>query len=108
MSIQLNISNYNGLVSSIHDLLSSGQYKAVTMTVFDDAQHSTITNDSNGLPIHNRTIASTTNTSEYKDSNGNTVYGTVVLNFCDGTIFVCKEVIQAHWYSLDGISILHR
>lgn len=108
MTTQLNIANYDILVSGIHDLLVSGQYKAVTITVFNDAEGSSVTMDSNGSPIQNRTILSTSNTSEYVDLDGNTAYGTVVLKFSDGSTFVSTEVLNSFWYSLSGISIFVR
>ena len=108
MTTQLNIANYDSLVSGIRDLLVTGQYKAVTITVFNDAEGSSITMDSNGSPIQNRTILSTSNTSEYVDQEGNTTYGTVILNFSDSSTFVSTEVVNSFWYSLSGISIFVR
>lgn len=108
MAIQLNVSNYQSLISSITSMLGSGQYKAITMTVFNDFDETSISNDAYGAPIHNRAVSSATTKSEYTDENGNIFYGTVTVHFTDGTFFVSTETLNSYWYSLSGVSILQR
>lgn len=108
MAIQLNIANYNDLVSSIGDLFRSGQYKSVTISVFGDAEGTVFAHDNHGHPIQHRGIISASTKSEYTDIDRNLVYGTVTLNLSDGSVFVCTEVIQSNWYTLSGVSIYQR
>lgn len=108
MAIQLNISNYQNLVSSITTMLSSGQYKSIIMTVYHDSYETNIASDLNGSPVQNRAILSTTTKSEYFDENGNLINGTVTICFADGSAFVSTEAINSYWYSLSGVSILNR
>lgn len=108
MAIQLNVSNYETLVSSITSMLSSGQYKSITMTVYHDSDETNIANDLNGAHVHNRAVSSTTTKSEYTDENGNIFYGTVTIHFADGSYFVSTESLNSYWYSLSGVSILQR
>lgn len=108
MAIQLNVSNYKELVSSITAMLSSGQYKSILINVYHDADETTIASDHTGSPVQNRAILSTTTKSEYTDENGNIFYGTVTISFADGSYFVSTETLNTYWYSLSGVSILHR
>jgi hypothetical protein len=108
MAVQLNTTNYPDLIAGINTILSSGQYRAVTMTIFNDAEGATVSTDSNGNVLLNRAFSSTVSQAETVDAAGNTVNGTVTISFNDGLQFVCTNNVDAYWYTLSGISILSR
>uniref|UniRef100_A0A6C0I3Z5 Uncharacterized protein n=1 Tax=viral metagenome TaxID=1070528 RepID=A0A6C0I3Z5_9ZZZZ len=95
MAIQLNNANYAALISSIQGFFSAGGIKAVTMTVYDDAEATTTTIDVAGAPINERAIASAVK----KDSGENTI-GSVTVLFADGTTLEVAEDGSGKWYVL--------
>jgi len=108
MAVQLNTSTYSDLVSSINSLLSSGQYRSVSMSIFNDAECTQIATDSNGNSLMNRSFSQTTSKSETKDENENIINGSIIVSFNDGCEFVCTDNVDSYWYIMSGISILSR
>lgn len=108
MAVQLNTTNYPDLITGINTILSSGQYRAVTMTIFNDAEGTTVSTDSNGNVLLNRAFSSTVSQAETVDADGNTVNGTVTISFNDGLQFLSTNNVDSYWYTLSGISILSR
>jgi hypothetical protein len=108
MAVQLNTINYPDLIAGINAILSSGQYRAVTMTIFNDAEGTTVSTDSNGNVLLNRAFSTTVSQAESVDADGNIVNGTVKISFNDGLEFLCTNNVDAYWYTLSGISILSR
>jgi len=95
MAIQLNIENYESLISSIQSLFSAGGISAVIVTMYDDADATVITNDAAGNGIANRALASAVK----KDSIEG-VAGSVTICFTDGSTIEVVEGELAKWYIL--------
>jgi len=108
MAVQLNTSTYQTLITTINSVLSSGQYRAVTMTVFSDEATTNVVTDSNGIPLLNREFSSTVSKADTVDESGAPINGSVTISFKDGLDFVCTNNVDNLWFTLSGISILSR
>lgn len=95
MAIQLNIENYAALISSIQSLFSAGGISAVTMSIYDDAEATIVSNDAAGNSITSRSISSAVK----KDSTEG-VDGSVTVFFSNGTNLEVVEGGSAKWYVL--------
>jgi hypothetical protein len=78
----------------------------IKLSIFADASGTIIQTDSNGNPIDTRLVKSTSYTFPYIDISGNTVDGTIVLTFDDGSTFtsVDIEVILEDWYMIYSVN----
>jgi len=108
MAVQLNTTTYSDLITGINTTLSSGQYRAVTITIFDDAAGTAVSKDANGNLLLNRAFSSTTAKAETKDEAGNTVNGSVTISLNDGPEYTITDNVNTGWYTLSGISIFSR
>jgi hypothetical protein len=108
MAVQLNTTTYSDLISGVNSILGSGQYRAVTITFFDDAAGTAVSKDSNGNNLLNRAFSSTTSKAETKDEADNIINGSVTISFNDGLEFTLTDNVNTLWYTLSGISIFSR
>ena len=78
----------------------------IKLSMFADASGTIIQTDSNGNPIYMRLVKSNSYTFPYIDLSGNTVDGTIVMTFDDGTTFtsVDIEVILEDWYIVYSVN----
>jgi hypothetical protein len=102
MAIQLNTDNYSIINDDMNSLLTSGAYAGINATIYNDAQQTSIVNDTNG-PIQNRRITQITHVAGFTDSLGQTTNGSVSIVFSDGTSVTAVDGVNSYYYVLTGV-----
>jgi len=103
MATQLNTTTYSQINDEMNELLTSGAYSGVNITIYSDAGQTSIVNDQEG-PIQNRKISQIGYVAAHvSPTNGQPVNGSITINFTDGTIIVAVDGVDNYWYSLQGI-----
>jgi hypothetical protein len=105
--VQLTTSQYSAINETLTQMLQSGAYTAVCITLYNDAEGKHLTADNEGF-VQKRVVSSVTHTEPHNDSNGNAVNGSVTLNFSDGSIIVCTDGVNEYFYELGGIPYVPR
>lgn len=109
--IPINSSTYDAMDVSIMNIITSGNYAAVS--IFTDASGIEYHPDEYGI-INERIILSISKTDSYIDSSGNATNAYVTLEFqnLDGTpggqyviYLTTTDNIDTHWYSLTSIPV---
>lgn len=109
--IPINSTTYEAMNASILDIITSGNYAAIS--IFTDASGNEYHPDEYGN-INNRIIMSISKTDAYTDSSGNTsdAFVTIVFQNLDGTpggqyviSLTTIDNIDSHWYSLTSVSV---
>uniref|UniRef100_A0A6C0JG44 Uncharacterized protein n=1 Tax=viral metagenome TaxID=1070528 RepID=A0A6C0JG44_9ZZZZ len=103
MATQLNTTTYSQINDDMNELLTSGAYSGVNITIYNDAGQTSIVNDVEG-PIQNRKIGQIGYVASHTSSTtGQIVPGSITINFTDGTVIVAVDGVNNYWYSLQGI-----
>jgi len=105
--VQLTANQYDVINQTISQMLQSGAYTAVTITLYNDAAGSHMAADNEGF-IKDRVISSITHTDPHNDETGNPVNGSITLNFGDGSIIVCTDGVNEYYYQVGGIAYVPR
>ena len=109
--IPINSSTYDAMDVSIMNIITSGNYAAVS--IFTDASGIEYHPDEYGI-INERIILGISKTDSYIDSSGNATNAYVTLEFqnLDGTpggqyviYLTTTDNIDTHWYSLTSIPV---
>ena len=93
---------YDNLITDMNSALHSLGYAEIN--IYSDASGTVFVNDSNGNPIANRLIVSTTYTYPYLDLSDNFVFGYFTILFDDNSTFSNPDSNHlAYWYSIYGM-----
>ena len=103
MSKEIICENYDAINNEIKDMLSTGKYAYVAITVYSDANNTGIATDANGIPVLRKQITNVTTTCCHVNEAGETVKGHITFTFMDGESFRSYDDIDFHWYSLEGV-----
>ena len=82
---KLTSTNYTQINSSITELMRTGTYSGVAMTVYTDEALTTIAIGPNGNPIEKRKVVSVNTTNSYTDTNGVLINPSIIVMFADKT-----------------------
>lgn len=78
---------------------------ALIISIYTDASGNTIALDTNGNPVNNRYLKTTSYSYPYLDISGNYIDGVLTCIFGDGSSFSNNDQNNAaYWYSIQGIS----
>jgi hypothetical protein len=103
MATQLNTANYSIINDDMNSLLTSGAYSGVNITLYNDVNQSSIVSDAEG-PIQSRKISQIGYVAAHTSpTNGQSVPGSITINFTDGTSITAVDGVNTYYYSLQGI-----
>jgi len=103
MATQLTTTNYSVINDDMNALLTSGAYSGVNITLYNDANQTSIVSDAVG-PIQNRKISQIGYVAAHTNSvSGQPVPGSITVNFIDGTSISAVDGVNTYFYSLQGI-----
>ena len=93
---------YDNLITDMNTALHTLGYAEIN--IYSDASGTVFVNDSNGNPITNRLIVTTTYTYPYLDLSGDFVFGYFTILFDDNSTFSNPDSNHlAYWYSIYGM-----
>jgi hypothetical protein len=93
---------YDNLITDMNTALHTLGYAEIN--IYSDASGTVFVNDSNGNPITNRLIVTTTYTYPYLDLSGDFVFGYFTILFDDNaTVSNPDSNHLAYWYSIYGM-----
>jgi hypothetical protein len=96
---------YDNLINDMNTALHTLGY--AELNIYTDASGTIFANDSNGNPITNRLIVTTSYTYPYLDLSGNFVFGYFTVVFDDKSTFSNTDDNNlAYWYSIYGMDPL--
>tara|TARA_B100000035_G_C20992322_1_gene550803 strand:- start:911 stop:1243 length:333 start_codon:yes stop_codon:yes gene_type:complete len=102
MATQLNTANHTTLNTSMTDLFKSGSFSGVKMSIYTDAEATTIATDSAGN-IENRKISQILKTASYTDPKTNQIVKPQIkIIFADGTSLVSVDNVDTYYYVIAG------
>lgn len=108
MATQLNNNNYSKLNTDITDIMRTGTFSGVSMSIYTDAEATIFALDGNA-PIENRKISKINATGAYTiASNNQFVNANIEVIFSDGTSFKAVDTVDEVWYKLEGIIFQRR
>ena len=108
MATQLNTANHTTLNTAMTELFRSGSCSGVKMTIYTDAEATTIATDSNGN-IENRKVTRILKTAEYTHPTTNTVVKpSVKVFFADNTTITATDDLHNFYYKITGEAIPSR
>lgn len=103
MATQFNTTNYSQLNADITDIMRSGTYSGVTISIYTDADATTFAVDGNA-PLENKKISKLNTTGSYTITASNQfVNAALEVVFDDSSSFKSFDNIDEHWYKIDGI-----
>jgi hypothetical protein len=103
MATQFNTTNYSQLNADITDIMRSGTYSGVTISIYTDADATTFAVDGNA-PLENKKISKLNTTGSYTITASNLfVNAALEVVFDDSSSFKSFDNIDEHWYKIDGI-----
>ena len=103
MATQLNTTNYSVINDDMNALLTSGAYSGVNITLYSDANQTSIVSDAHG-PIQNRKISQIGYVAAHTSpTTGQPVSGSIAVNFNDGTSITAVDGVNTYFYVLHGI-----
>jgi hypothetical protein len=105
--VQLTTSQYETINQTLTQMLQSGAYTAVTVTLYNDAAGQHLAADNEGF-IKDRVVSSITHTEPHNDEHGHAVNGSITLHFGDGSVIVCTDGINEYYYQVGGIAYVPR
>jgi hypothetical protein len=77
----------------------------LVISIYSDASGVNYVLDSNGNPVNNRFLRTTTYSYPYIDRDGVYVYGVITCIFGDGSTFANDDAHEtSYWYNIKGIS----
>ena len=103
MSNEIVCENYDAINNEIKDMLSTGKYAYVAITIYTDNNNTNIATDANGIPLLSKQITNVTTTCCHVNEAGETVNGQITFTFLDDENFTSYDHVDFHWYLLEGI-----
>lgn len=100
---KLTSTNYTQINSSITELMRTGTFSGVAMTVYTDEALTTIAIGPNGTPIEKRKVISVNTTNSYTDANGVLINPSLIVMFADKTEIKSIDTVDNYWFSVEGI-----
>lgn len=100
---KLTSSNYTQINSGITELMRTGTFSGVAMTVYTDEALTNMVVDANGSPIEKRKVVSVNTTNAYTDANGVLINPSLIVMFVDKTEIKSVDTVDNYWYSIEGI-----
>ena len=92
MTTQLNTQTYSQINTEVTNLLKTGQYSGVNITIYVDAEGN-VPATLNGNAVENRKIMKINSTASYKNKQGQTVKPCVDVHFTGNEIFKLAGLI---------------
>ena len=109
MTTKFETANYSQLNTSMGDLLKTGLYSAVGITIYDDEAGTVIHNCDDGTPMDKKPILNVKKTDSYTDKDTNAIVNACVeIIFSDSKKCMCMDGMGNLWYKLEGIPIVRR
>jgi hypothetical protein len=103
MATQFNTTNYSQLNTDITDIMRSGTFSGVSISIYTDAEATTFAVDGNA-PLENKKISKLNTTGSYTITATNQfVNASLEVVFDDGSSFKSFDVVDEHWYKIEGI-----
>jgi len=92
-------------IQFMQDVNAAVRIGALIITVYTDASGIGIALDSNGNPVLNRLLKTTSYVYPYINDNGNYIDGVLTNIYDDGSTFSNNDANNtAYWYSIKGVS----
>lgn len=109
MSIyKLSTDNYEELNTNIQDMLKTGIYASISITIYFDSAGSRIANTEIGK-LEEKIIKNISQRASYEDKNtGNTYPAVLTISFKDGGSLDYNNDMIDCWYSLSGVQNMVR
>jgi len=108
MATQLNTSNYSKLNADITDIMRTGQYSGVTISIYTDSAGTIFATDGSA-PIENKKISKLNTTGAYTiTATGESINASIEVVFDDGSSFKAFDNIDEYWYKIEGIVFQRR
>lgn len=102
MSLQLNTTNYQSFNTNMTDLLKTGQYCGVAISLYTDEAKTTLLTK-NSVTVDSLKMARINSTASYKAKSGETIKPCVDLYFSDNKEVKIVDGDDSCWYTLTGI-----
>ena len=103
MATQFNTTNYSQLNTDITEIMRSGTFSGVSISIYTDADATTFALDGNA-PLENRKISKINTTGSYTITATNQfINSSVEVVFHDGSSFKSFDNVDEHWYKIEGI-----
>ena len=104
MATQLTSDQYSNLNEELAQIFSTNQSPYIN--IYDDANGTSYSTDSNGNQIAGKQVDSITMTSPYLDPATNAMTEPFLsFSFTDGSTFSCVDNTHTHWYSIYGVPV---
>jgi|TARA_B100000902_G_C27281691_1_gene902127 hypothetical protein len=107
MTTQLNTQTYSQINTEVTNLLKTGQYSGVNITIYVDAEGN-VPATLNGNAVENRKIMKINSTASYKNKQGQTVKPCVDVHFTGNEIFKSVDEDDTYYYKLAGVAVVKR
>lgn len=108
MSTPLNTTNYSTINKGITDLMKTGLYGGVSISIFTDEAATAFATDGVGN-IEDKRVSKINLTGAYTIAATNEfVNACIEVVFADGSSFKSFDVVDSYWYTLDGIVMQRR
>lgn len=109
MTTKFETANYSHLNTSMSDLLKTGLYSAVGITIYDDEAGTVIHECDDGTLMDKKPILNIKKIDSYTDKDTNSIVNACVeIVFSDSKKCMCADGTHNLWYKLDGIPIVRR
>lgn len=106
MASPLHLANYETINNEMSELLGSGKYIGVNLTVYTNPAGTNIA-IVNNKSIENLKIVKISSTNPYVDNEtGSSVNGTITVDFEDGSHITSTDNVDSFWYTLHGIAFV--
>ena len=105
MSGSLNSTNYEVINHEICDLLNTGKYSYVAISIYSNANCTSIAIDEEGNDLTNKIILNVSKISAHTDEQGNHVNDKITFTFNDNSTLILDDEFDNYWYILNGIPI---
>ena len=109
MTTKFETANYSQLNTATSDLLKTGLYSAVAITIYDDEAGTIIHNCDDGTAMEKKQISNVKKTNTYTDKDTNEIKSPCVeITFNDSKKCMCMDGTENLWYKLEGVPIVRR
>jgi len=107
MTTLLNTQTYSQINTEVTNLLKTGKFSGVTITIYIDAEGN-VPATLNGNAVENRKIVKINSTASYKNKLGLTVKPCVDVQFTDNEMFKSVDDDDTYYYKIAGVGIVKR
>jgi len=107
MTTQLNTQTYSQINTEVTNLLKTGQYSSINISIYVDAEGN-VPATLNGNAVENRKIMKINSTASYKNKQGQTVKPCVDIVFNNNEQFKAVDDDDTYYYKLVGVAIVKR